>query len=241
MIRSQRLMELLQLLRAYSQPVSARELGRRLGVSYRTIYRDIETLMETGVDIRGEQGVGYVLEDDGRIPPLRFTEAEEEALFFGLQVAAARCDPMLREAALHAAAKLRASIRTPSSQRRGPQRGKTVFGTVTPTNWTPMMNVVRAAMSAQAKLLVDYRSSEGTFSARTVWPLGLSMSDENLQVIVWCEQADDFRHLRADGLEDVRALQETFPGDRDQLFSEWSIRANMPDTLRSSAYPPDLN
>ena len=61
MARSNRLLELLQLLRHYRYPVSAQVLATTLQISVRTLYRDIATLQQQGADIEGEAGVGYLL------------------------------------------------------------------------------------------------------------------------------------------------------------------------------------
>ncbi|NVN05064.1 HTH domain-containing protein [Asaia spathodeae] len=62
MTRSSRLLDLLQLLRGYRQPVTAKSLAEALEISLRTLYRDIASLMAMGAPVRGEAGVGYVLD-----------------------------------------------------------------------------------------------------------------------------------------------------------------------------------
>ncbi len=59
MSRSARLLDLIQLLRAHRRPVSGAALAGALGVSLRTLYRDIATLQAQGADIDGAPGVGY--------------------------------------------------------------------------------------------------------------------------------------------------------------------------------------
>ncbi|EPA9875134.1 helix-turn-helix transcriptional regulator, partial [Cronobacter sakazakii] len=76
MTRTQRLLELLQLLRSHRYPVTAMTLAERLDISVRSIYRDIETLKMQGVDIEGSAGIGYVLQSDYHLPPLMFDAHE---------------------------------------------------------------------------------------------------------------------------------------------------------------------
>lgn len=92
MFKTRRLLALLDLLRRQRRPLAAETLAARLGVSTRTVYRDIADLVAQGADIRGEAGVGFVLKYDFGLPPLMFTEAEIEALVFGMRWAAARAD-----------------------------------------------------------------------------------------------------------------------------------------------------
>ena len=83
MSRAQRLLDLIQLLRGYRRPVSGAVLAEELGISIRTLYRDIETLKAQGAHIDGEPGVGYVLRPGFMLPPLMFSEEEIEAMVLG--------------------------------------------------------------------------------------------------------------------------------------------------------------
>lgn len=61
MSQSERLLDLLQTLRRHRAPVTGQSLAAELGVSLRTVYRDIATLQGQGANIAGEAGIGYVL------------------------------------------------------------------------------------------------------------------------------------------------------------------------------------
>jgi predicted DNA-binding transcriptional regulator YafY len=101
MSRAQRLLDLIQLLRGYRRPVSGAVLAEALGISLRTLYRDIETLNAQGAQIDGEPGVGYVLRPGFMLPPLMFSEDEIEAIVLGSRWVADRADAAL--SAPHAA------------------------------------------------------------------------------------------------------------------------------------------
>lgn len=89
-MKSLRLFSLLDHLRSARRPVSAESLAQRLGVSTRTIYRDIASLQGIGAPIRGESGLGYQLEKGYFLPPLQFDAEEMEAIMLGLRLLAAR-------------------------------------------------------------------------------------------------------------------------------------------------------
>ena len=80
MSRAQRLLDVIQLLRRHRRPVAACRLADELGVSLRTVYRDIETLKGQGAHIDGEAGIGYVLRPGFMLPPLMFSDEEIEAI-----------------------------------------------------------------------------------------------------------------------------------------------------------------
>ncbi len=110
MTRTERLLALLQLLRSYRYPVAAATLAERLGVSVRSIYRDIDTLKTQGVEIEGSAGIGYILQSDYQLPPLMFDAHEVDALMLGLHWVMRHTDPQLEAAARNAVAKIRAIL-----------------------------------------------------------------------------------------------------------------------------------
>ena len=88
MSRSQRLLDLIQVLRRHRRPVSGHALADELGISIRTLYRDIATLQAQGADIEGEPGLGYILKPGFMLPPLMFSEDEIEAMVLGSRLVA---------------------------------------------------------------------------------------------------------------------------------------------------------
>src|SRR4051812_29372153 len=110
MSRASRLLELLQLLRRHRAPVTGPALAQELGISIRTLYRDIATLQAQGADIQGEPGLGYVLRPGFTLPPLMFSADEIEALVLGSRWVAVRGDVRLGAAASNAIAKIRAVL-----------------------------------------------------------------------------------------------------------------------------------
>ncbi|MEP3437375.1 MAG: HTH domain-containing protein, partial [Hoeflea sp.] len=84
MRRSNRLFEIIQILRAASRPMTAEALSQKLEVSTRTIYRDIAALQMMSTPIEGEAGIGYMMRRGYDLPPLNFDLEEIEALRVGL-------------------------------------------------------------------------------------------------------------------------------------------------------------
>jgi predicted DNA-binding transcriptional regulator YafY len=84
MKRDARLYDIVQSLRD-GRLHTASELARRLGVSTRTIWRDMEMLAATGLPVEGERGLGYILRSPLMLPPTMLTPEELEALVEGLR------------------------------------------------------------------------------------------------------------------------------------------------------------
>src|SRR6202012_221907 len=106
MRRADRLFQIIQVLRRTRKPLTADAIAAELETSKRTIYRDIATLMEQRVPIRGEAGMGYILEKGFDLPPLMLTPEEIEAAVLGAQWVASHADEALARAAADLIAKI---------------------------------------------------------------------------------------------------------------------------------------
>src|SRR5437867_2624804 len=98
MRRADRLFQIVQFLRG-RRLTTAAFLAGRLGVSLRTVYRDVRDLSLSGVPVEGEAGVGYRLRAGFDVPPLMFTLNEIEALAVGARMVEAWGGPVLADSA----------------------------------------------------------------------------------------------------------------------------------------------
>lgn len=90
--------------------ITAKEIAQHIDVSRRTVYRDLKSLIESGVPIEGEAGVGYSLRKEFYLPPLMFTDRELRALATGAQMVHTTGDVDLVKAHHHALAKIEALL-----------------------------------------------------------------------------------------------------------------------------------
>ncbi|MFC0267876.1 helix-turn-helix transcriptional regulator [Kushneria aurantia] len=220
MSRSERLFELLQVLRRHRRPVSAKVLAEKTGVSVRTLYRDIDSLRAQGAPIEGEAGVGYVLKPGFVLPPLMFSVEEVEALVLGARWLAARADAPLAAAAADALARIAAVL--PAELREELEASALLVGPgerPDPERIDPAL--LRCAIRLERKLLLDYRDGSGISSHRTVWPFALGFFDRARVLVAWCELRGDFRHFRTDRLDHAEMLEARYPGRRQALLRQW--------------------
>lgn len=109
MRRADRLFQLI-VLQGRRRCVTGERLAERLGVSRRTVYRDIRDLSLSGVPIHGETGVGFRLRAGYQLPPLMFTPEEIQSLVFGARLVQSCTDEGLHAAADSAIAKVDAAL-----------------------------------------------------------------------------------------------------------------------------------
>ncbi|QDE92265.1 DNA-binding protein [Myxococcus xanthus] len=224
MRRADRLFEILQVLRRAKGPMTASAIAEQLETSQRTVYRDLAALMARRVPIRGEAGVGYVLERGFDLPPLMLTPSEIEAVVLGAQWVAANADRTLSAAAGDVLAKVAAIVPkhlrelvddpvvgTPPAKQRHPD------GTVD-------LSRLREWSRKQLKLHIHYADAEGTTSKRTVWPMLVGYVTGVRVLIAWCELRRDFRIFRTERLLSVDFLDALYPERRSALRRRWEAQ-----------------
>lgn len=227
MSRTERLLDLIQLLRRHRAPVTGPALAAEFGISIRTLYRDIATLQAQGADIQGEPGLGYVLRPGFTLPPLMFSADEIEALVLGSRWVARRAeDPRLGDAAANALSKITAVL---PSELRDSVDGSNLLvggGEVIPAQVD--LSAIRLAIREQRKLVIAYRNAGGTATERTIWPFAIGFFDRVRVVIGWCELRTDYRHFRLDRIDRMEPLPERYPRRRAAMLKEWREREGIP-------------
>lgn len=220
MRRVDRLFQIIQILRGARKPITAQKLADELETSARTIYRDIDELMAQYVPIRGEAGVGYVLEQGYDMPPLMLTPDEIEAAVLGAQWVAARGDAALMRGARDLIAKIDAVV--PNHL-----RPMILDSTLMAPNLAPCepdaldMGRVRAWIRIQGKLGIQYSDSDGRNSRRVIWPIAVAYFETVRLIVAWCELRQAFRHFRTDRIKSADFLEETFPTPTEILRAAW--------------------
>ncbi len=220
MSRAERLLELMQALRRRRAPVAGAALAEELGVSLRTLYRDIGSLQAQGAAIEGEAGFGYVLKPGFTLPPLMFSLEEVEALALGARWVEGHADEGLAKAARDALAKIGAVL---PPERAAVLDWPTLLAGAGRTGETEAvaLPVVRKAMGSERKLAFAYADKHGRGSNRVVWPVAVGFFDEVRMLAAWCETRQAFRHFRLDRMASVAVVDERLPKARRALLKDW--------------------
>ncbi|WP_277979312.1 helix-turn-helix transcriptional regulator [Sphingomonas phyllosphaerae] len=220
MSRTSRLFELIGELRARRLPVTALELSAELGVSPRSIYRDIETLRSLGAPVEGQAGVGYCLGARFFLPQLAFTQDELDVLALGLGWVRERGDPDLVRSGESALAKIDAA-RASDAMPDGASPALVAAAPLSRRADAEPVALLRHAIRRQRKVAIAYRDAEGVPTERLIWPIAIFYFDEVRVLAAWCERRSAFRHFCVDRVEVRAVMEERYPGRRHALFTRW--------------------
>lgn len=212
MRRADRLFLIIHALRGRRSALPARSLAETLGVSLRTIYRDVADLQVSGVPIEGEAGVGYMLRKGADIPPLMFNAAELEALVVGTRFVRAFGGERLGVAARAALLKIEAVL--PPELRERSRRTR-IFAPVIPGRHETRGPVDRlhAAIEARELLLLDYSDGDDRVTTREVEPLCLAFWGGVWTLGAWCRLRGGFRNFRPDRIARIHETGCSFDDD----------------------------
>jgi predicted DNA-binding transcriptional regulator YafY len=227
MSRTNRLLDLLQLLRNRSTPVTGPDLAVDLGISIRTLYRDIATLQAQGADVVGEPGLGYVLRPGFTLPPLMFSADEIEAIVLGSRWVAARADDArLSQSARQALSKITAVL--PAELRERAEATNLLVSRGGIAAASVDAGVIRLAIRNERKLIISYRGPDGGETERTIWPFLIGFFEQTRVVAGWCELREDYRHFRIDRIARLEPSEQRYPRRRAVMLKEWRARNNVP-------------
>ncbi|MGI8403758.1 MAG: helix-turn-helix transcriptional regulator [Thermomicrobiales bacterium] len=227
MSRAERLLQLMQLLRLYRYPVTGAKLADELGISVRTLYRDIATLQYQGAQIDGEPGVGYLLRPGFMLPPLMFSEEEIEALVLGSRWVASRTDTALSTAARNALAKIASVLPTDLRESLDASSLLVPRGDIVAAGDRELSRI-REAIRTESMLRITYVDLLGKETERTIWPFALAFFDRVRVVEAWCVLRQDYRAFRTDRILHLAILGERYPRRRQEMLREWRDREGIP-------------
>ena len=220
MRRTERLFQIIQILRSTRSPITGRELADELEISLSTLYRDMAELVAQRIPIRGEAGVGYVLDDGYDMPPLMLTADELEAAALGAAWVAAEADPSLARAARDLISKLSDAI---------PKELRPIVLDASSKAIQTQINILerfdsallRHAIRERYRLQLIYTDRDGSTTDRIVWPLLIAFLDRTRYLVGWCETKEDYRHFKTERIKELKVLGAKYPGRRAALLKGW--------------------
>lgn len=199
---SARLLRLLALLQAH-RDWSGPDLADRLGVTPRTVRRDVDRLRELGYPVHASPGTGggYQLGAGAALPPLLLDDEEAVAVAVGLRTTAGGGIQGIEETSVRALTKLEQVL--PARLRRrvealnaftvpmlGDRRGPTVESSL-------LVELTNACRDRE-RLRFDYRDHQGSARRRTAEPHRLVFTERRWNLVAWDLDREGWRTFRAD-------------------------------------------
>src|SRR3954447_15172156 len=196
-----RLLGLLSLLQ--SRPHwNATELSYRLGVTARTVRRDVTRLRELGYPVVADAGAlgGYQLGSGAALPPLLLTDDEAVAVAVGLRTAAAAGPAGYEQAAVAAMAKLEQVLPARLRDRVLALNAVSVLVSQGPEPATDPDLLLTLAQGCRRpeRMRLEYRDGAGNVTERRIEPYGLVHATRHWYLVAFDLDRDDWRTFRVD-------------------------------------------
>ena len=178
------------------------ELAARLGVSLRTVRRDVERLRDLGYPVEATMGAagGYRMGAGATMPPLLLEDEEAVAIAVGLRTAAGHAVEGIEEAAVRALAKLE-QVLPKRLRHRVAALGEATQPMLTwerPTVDPELLTLLAGAVTNRERVRFGYRTHEGAEAERRVEPHRLVSAGRRWYLVGWDADRDDWRIFRVD-------------------------------------------
>jgi predicted DNA-binding transcriptional regulator YafY len=218
-------MKLVHYLRRMRRAVTADRIADDFGVCKRTIYRDIQDLMNSGVPIFGAAGVGYVIDKKYHLPPVMFDPDELEAIGLGIAMVRNWTDERFAEKADSAFEKIQAAL--PENLLTELQQLATwSMPSAAKLPWKVGFSEIRECIRNKKKIEFTYIDLQERESRRKVRPLSLVFFGPVWLIVAWCEMRKDFRNFRLDRIREMDVTGEIFRDEKDKTLQAYLSSMN---------------
>ena len=209
MRRADRLIKITHFLRQRRLAVTANQIAEAFDICKRTVYRDIQCLIDTGAPIIGEAGVGYTIDKRYYLPPITFDADELEAIGLGISMVRQWTDDQFADKAASAFEKIQAVL---PACLQGELEQITTFAVPNRPKvpWKVSFSDLREFIRNRQKVDIEYSDENQNVTSRTLRPLALLFFNPVWLLVAWCEKRNDFRNFRIDRIQNLKTNNETF-------------------------------
>lgn len=191
--------------------ITSRDLADKFDVSVRTIYRDIKSLIQSGVPIHTIEGVGYQIMDGYRLPPIMFTEAEANALVTAEKIISENSDESISQEFAKSIDKIRAVMRSADRERAELLDNRLqVRRSAKKEERSIHLIKLQKAITSFLLVLIEYIDERRNHSERSIEPFAMYTTQERWILIAYCRMRQDFRAFRLDRIMTCTVSSETF-------------------------------
>lgn len=221
--KADRLLKIITLLKGRRTVITARQLAEVVETSERTIYRDIQVLIDTGFPVEGEAGVGYRLQPGFEIPPIMFTAEQLLAVQLGLKMVKGWTDKDLAIAAEQAKLKIEAVLPERLKQTNS-ESSLLVPSHYIHSSASDYSLIIRKVIKQNYGLTIDYIRADGERSSRKVKPLGLVYWGQKWTLIAWCLLRKSYREFRLDRIQKMNVDDVILKADNTVSLQSYLLK-----------------
>ena len=190
--------------------LTATILAEKFNVSVRTIYRDIRALEQAGVPIITEDGKGYSLMEDYRVPPAMFTEAQANALVTAEQLVLQNKDTSFIKDYTEAIEKVKAVLKYSIQDKANLLSERVRFDQNNNRERNSShLSDLQFAMTNFWLTKIKYTNEQNKTTTRLIEPFAL-LSTENWLLVAYCRSRKEFRFFRLDRINKLEILTDKF-------------------------------
>lgn len=193
--------------------VTAQELSDRFEVSIRTIYRDIETLINAGVPIIGEVGVGYSMMEGYRLPPVMFTQEEAIAFLMAEKMVDKYADTQNSKHFQSALFKIKSVLRSTDKKIAEEMDNRIAVVKSEKQNEVTDKNLplIMRSLTDKETLQITYTAFDPkTTASQMIEPIGLINENGIWNTIAYSNQTKEYRHFRIDRITQIKLTGHSF-------------------------------
>jgi len=193
--------------------LTAAEVSKKFGVSVRTVYRDIKVLEQAGVPIFVQEGKGYSLIEDYRLPPVMFTESEANAFITAEKLVLLNKDTSLIKNYGEGITKLKSVLRNGTKEKASLLSERVAFWRgPEPDETSALLSSIQLALTSFSVIKMEYNSpGNNETTKRPVEPFALiNKVGENWYLVAWCRLRKNFRLFRFDRIKKIEITDEKF-------------------------------
>ncbi len=192
--------------------LTSNELAKKFDVSVRTIYRDINSLLQAGVPVITKEGKGYSLMDGYRLPPIMFTESEANAFITAEKLVLVNKDESLVKNYADGVVKIRSVLRNTSKDKIALLSERIAFEQKSDNDANSnLLSSIQIAITSFNLLRIHYKSANNEITVRDVEPFAvINKVGESWYLIGWCRLRKDFRLFRFDRISNLEIMNDKF-------------------------------
>ena len=228
-----RLIHVLTLLKS-KRLLTATELSDKFNVSVRTVYRDIQKLIEAGVPVITIEGRGYTLMDGYTVAPVQFTEKEANALITAQHLVNRSNDSSFVTDFEEALTKIKSVFRSSILEKSEVLNNQLhIFDTRKESISSNALSELQLAITNFNYTEINYRKADDpNISFRKIEPCAILSTENKWILMAWCHLRKDYRAFRIDRIQHFKILPEQFEDRKFNMRDYYS--ANPYDHKKST-------